>query len=780
MERFFLSVAMLFVATICLSQSITGIVTDDTRKPLPDANVMLGGSTQSHTTDSNGQFSIAVRKGDIRIVVLSEGYLPYDEKLTVGDGVTRLDTIILQIKRNPLDKLHILESISDSRTPMTHEAFEHEYIERRNIVRDVPYILEQTPSFVPLSEGGSGLGVTSCRIRGMCGEAIGVTMNGIPLYNMESRLTMWNHLPDLASFADHITITRGAGSSTDCSYAYGANIDIATQSPSSKPYGDIIIAGGSFKTIKSLLSAGTGTMKNGFSIDLKMSKTKSDGYIKGAGLNHNVIMLSATWRGKANSLTANIIHGRQKTGITMWGCPSLYMETNRRYNSAGEYFDYTGQKQYYENEEESHNQTHVQLIYSQKIWDNVELNVKLHYNRGDGYYEEYLNRQNFSSYGLANISIPTIVTINGSTYTTYTILTYTDLIRRRLLSNNLYFGDISATHKIGKFVNTFGGGANLYNGHYYGNLIWMQYAGSTEKEYKWYSNISHKAEYHAYYKAEYTFFDKLTLYADLNYRIVNYEMSGTDCDLLPDGTMKTLGEDLDYNFFNPKGGINYEITPNMRLYASVARTNKEPSRNNIKDLVGTTKSIDNETLVDYELGYSYKSKIFTGSMNLYYMDFQNQIVPTGDFSQYGYYVVTNVDKSYRTGVEISANVCPHKRLSINANATFSRNRIKDYAYNVLIYDENLNETYEERHVINAKTAYSPEIIASGNINYNIFGNFNVYYNVKYVGKQHFDNTSSNDRTLKAYCINSIGFDYAIVAKYVKRLRFNFEVNNLFI
>ena len=189
-------------------------------------------------------------------------------------------------------------------------------------------------------------------------------------------------------------------------------------------------------------------------------------------------MLSATWRGKNNSLSANIIYGNQKSNITMWGCPAQYISYNRRYNSSGEYFDASGRKKYYENEEEKSTQAHVQLIYAQRIWSNVELNFKLHYNRDDGYFEEFKNAQPFSNYGLSNILLPVVVSSNGTTISTTTTIFRTDLTRRRMATKNYYGGIISATHKMGNFVNTFGGSVNKLLGQYYGILTWMQYAGN--------------------------------------------------------------------------------------------------------------------------------------------------------------------------------------------------------------------------------------------------------------------------------------------------------------
>jgi len=771
---------MFFVATVCLSQNITGRVTDDTGSPLYGAKVMIGGSTQGGSSDQNGEFFVKCKKGTQRIVICYDGYEPYDEKQMVANGGLDLGTIALQPESEPTDSLHVLEKLSDRRTPTTHHTYNSNYVTERNIVREIPYLLEHTPSFVATSEGGLGIGFTNFRIRGMSSDAINVTLNGIQLTDPDSRQIQWHHLPDLASSINQISITRGAGSSTRGTYAYGASIDLTTESPSAKPYGDVSVMGGSFGTIKASISAGTGIMKNGFSIDLRMAKTISDGFIDRANSNQNAIMVSATWHGKNNSLNANIIYGKQKSNITMWGCPSQYMDENRRYNSSGEYFNSSGKKLYYEDEAENTTRTHIQLIYSQRIWDNVEFNLKAFLNYDNGYIEEYKNAQHFSNYMLPNIVLPVVVTNNGTAYSTTTTIDRTDLIRRRMMSKYYYGGIISATHKIGNFVNTFGGSVNNLSGQYFGTLIWLKYAGNTPKDYEWYRNSSGKMEYFAYYKAEYTFFDKLTLYADLQYRIINQELKGYDCDLMPNGQMKNLSEDLDYNFFCPKGGINYEITKNMRLYASIVHTSREPSRENIKYALETqNKTIEPESLNDVEAGYEYKSRIFSGGLNFYYMDFTDQIVPTGEFSQNGYFIMTNIEKSYRTGVEISAQVKPHRKLTLEANATFSRNKAKDYVYFAQTYDEELNESIEEYHTGETNLAFSPEIIASGNINYNIFGNFDIYYNVKFVGKQYIDNTSSTDRMLKPYSISSLGFDYEIITKYVKSLRFKFEIYNLF-
>ncbi len=773
------AIAIVFVAQ-SMAQSISGKVADNNGNTLPNASVIIGGSAQGTVTDSDGSFSIKCSAGKIRLVISYLGYETYDEIHTVGKGDNNLGTITLNPKSYMGNEVVVEATRANSRTPMTYETYDVKFLEKNNVLQDIPAMLELTPSFVSTSEGGFGVGATSFRIRGTDPTRVNITMNGIQINDAESQSVFWNNMPDLASSINSLQITRGVGSSTNGTSAFGATMNLLTGSNSQKPYGELTVMGGNFNTIKASITAGTGIMKNGFAIDLRMSKIRSDGYIEGGNVNNNAVMLNAEWHGKNNLLRANILYGKQKTGITWEGCPADMLETNRRYNPAGEYYDANGNRQYYKDQSDNYQQTHVQVLYSHTVKSNLNLNIGLHYTRGDGYYEEYKNDKSFSEYGLPNVVIPNVVVIGDSTFTTSTTIEKTDLIRRKMMSNDFYGGTISAVYKMGKFTNTFGGSGSNYSGQHYGNLLWMQYAGDIGKDYEWYRNKGNKVDFNFYNKIEYAVLKNLSLYADFQHKRIYYKLKGLDSDLMPDGTLKVLNEDLDYKFFNPKGGIFYEISDKMNLYASVALSHKEPTRANIKDAVGDPlKSPKAERLLDYELGYKFNSKIFTGNLNLYYMDYKDQIVPTGEISSTGYEIMTNVADSYRAGIEVAAAVRPHRKITIEANATFSRNKIKNFSYWALTYDENWNEKLEEYHLAESDIAYSPNIIAAGSFNYNIFGNFNVCYTTKYVGKQYFDNTSSEDRSLKAYWVNNLSFDYAIITKYVKEIRFKLQVNNLF-
>ena len=85
-------------------------------------------------------------------------------------------------------------------------------------------------------------------------------------------------------------------------------------------------------------------------------------------------------------------------------------------------------------------------------------------------------------------------------------------------------------------------------------------------------------------------------------------------------------------------------------------------------------------MIDYELGYRYNSLngVQLGA-NFYYMDYHNQMVQTGKLTDIGYKLMENVKDSYRAGLEVEATIpLWDNKVLIDANATFSSNKIKNY------------------------------------------------------------------------------------------------------
>jgi iron complex outermembrane receptor protein len=189
-------------------------------------------------------------------------------------------------------------------------------------------------------------------------------------------------------------------------------------------------------------------------------------------------MITGAWRGKTSFLRLNMIHGREKTGISWWGCPQEILETNRTYNPAGEYFDEDGTRRYYENQTDNYIQTHYQLLFSKTLSEKIDLNAGIHYTRGDGYYEQYKEDELLADYRLPNMifQADSVFTAIDTIIPTPIVITNSDLVHRKMMANDFYGGTFAANYKGEKIKLSIGGGWNQYDGNHFGNVIWMRYS----------------------------------------------------------------------------------------------------------------------------------------------------------------------------------------------------------------------------------------------------------------------------------------------------------------
>ena len=317
--------------------------------------------------------------------------------------------------------------------------------------------------------------------------------------------------------------------------------------------------------------------------------------------------------------------------------------------------------------------------------------------------------------------------------------------------SNGYYGLIYSFKYSGARIDaTAGGGANYYSGDHYGKIIWTS-VGTFEKGLQWYWNNGTKKEFNIYGKADYSLNEKLSVFGDLQYRFISYEMTGDDDDL------KDLGQQHRYHFFNPKAGLFLTLNSNQDAYLSFSVANREPTRSDFKEAAGDINATPRqERLFDTELGYKLRGEKFSLSANGYYMLYDDQLVPTGELSNTGYSIMTNVKKSYRLGIEINAGIRPFNFFSWDIGLTASRNKITDFVEYYVDYNtSDWSEEYKSKSLGTVDIAYSPSLIGSSDMTFKILKNTEFHIISKYVGKQYFDNTMSSDRMMAIHHGNSI-------------------------
>lgn len=663
-----------------------------------------------------------------------------------------------------LDEVVVTATRVAKGTPVAYSEISSKDLSNRNDGQGIPYLISLTPSVIMTSDAGTGIGYSGFRIRGTDANRINITINGVPVNDSESHTVFWVNLPDFASSVDNIQIQRGAGTSTNGAAAFGATVAMQTQKSELKPYGEYSVSAGSFGTVKNTVKGGTGLLYDHFVFDARYSNIQSDGYIDRASANMSSYFASAAYYGENTLIKFQTFGSSEKTYQAWTGVPSSLLDEDRTYNPCGEYEENDITK-FYKNQTDNYWQQNYHLTASQRLSSYWNMNLTLHYTDGEGYYEDYKGKASFESYKLSPY-----INEKGET------ISKSDLVRRKWLENDFYGAIYSANYRAERLQMSFGAAVNRYDGDHFGRVIWVKNTNSLpEPDYEYYRNTGDKLDYNTYIKANYQLSSTLNGYLDLQYRGIHYTIRGNH-----DKTGKNLNITKNWNFFNPKAGVNYQ-KGGHNAFISFSVANREPNRDNFTE-AGPDERPTHETLHDYEAGYSFGNKRFRAGANLYFMDYNNQLILTGKISEIGEALTSNIKDSYRMGIELTGGVSITSWLDWNANLTVSRNKIKNFTESLQNLDENWDPIEGKEGINNyigtTNIAFSPDIIANSMFGFN-WKNFNAGFNTQFVGRQYIDNTSSKERSIKPYIVNSLRAGYVFKPKFMKEIGLDVTVNNLF-
>lgn len=754
---FFLFLLALAPVTMFAQFTLSGkIISNDNSEPLPGAHIIISDLQKSAVSDDNGYFKIEnIRKGNYQVKVSYVGMETEVSNINISKDVTR--NFILKQSVIFSDEVIISAIRAKDESPTTYTIMNQSQIEKRNTGKDLPYILKTTPSVVVSSDAGAGVGYTSMRIRGTDLTGINVTLNGVPVNDAESHSVYFVDLPDLASSITDVQIQRGVGTSTVGSASFGASININTIDQNRDPYTELSTAFGSFNTSKTTLKYGTGIINNHWNFGGRLSYVRSDGFVDRASSDLRSAYFSGGYTGDKDILKAVVLLGSEKTYQSWYGVPKDSLKTNRTYNPAGEMYDSQGNfLGYYDNQTDNYTQNYYQLHYAHSFSDKLNFASSAFLTTGKGYYESYKNDEDYEDYGIKD-------TIIGND-----TISSTNLVRQKWLDNRYYGLNLSMNYSSERLDFSIGGGWSKYDGDHYGKIIWAQVIPVNQLDKDWYFNNGIKTDLNFFAKANYRLTENISLYGDLQYRTINYDIDGIHDD------MGDLTQSHNYNFINPKGGIFYSLNDNNSLYLSVGVSNREPNRSIYRD-ADTSQNIVPERLIDYELGYKFQNNRFNVEANLFYMDYKDQFVLTGKINNVGTPIMTNVDKSYRAGIELMAGVNIARFFDWNFNTSFSRNKIADFT----AYVDNWDTWGQEKEELGTTDiSFSPNVIINNDFTFKPVKNLKLSLVSKYVGRQYIDNTSNIDRSLDPYFVNNINIFYTIRTNLIKEIDLMLTLNNI--
>lgn len=757
MKKCFLGLLLQLIVFTGIGQiKLSGLVTGN-NEPLAGASVVLINSMYGVSTLSDGKFEFKnLKPGEYVVKVSFIGFKSEETKV----NLTTNQQITFKLTPNNVltDEILVSASLAKNKTPMAYKNLSGAEIENQNMGQDIPYLLQLTPSFVATSDAGSGIGYTNFRIRGTDMNRINVGINGIPLNDAESHGTWFVDQPDMASSLENVQIQRGAGTSVNGAAAFGATINMQTSTFEPEAYAEYKTAAGSFNTFKNTILAGTGLINEKFTVDARLSKVSSDGYIDRAGADLKSFFISSGYYSGKTILKAIVFSGYEKTYQAWNGVPSEMLSSIRTYNSAGEYTDENGLTNYYENQVDDYQQDHFQLHFSHSFSQKLSLNTSIHFTHGSGFYENYKEDEDLADYQISTVTA-------GSE-----VIETSDLVNQKWLDNNFYGIIYSLNYQQNRTDFTFGGGYNTYDGDHFGKVIWAQFLGNAKPNHEWYRSNGLKKDFNVFAKYNFRLTEKINLFADLQYRGINYRIEGIDDDL------RDITQNHDFSFFNPKLGIFYQPQQNQELYLSFAIANREPNRSNYVDADPAGKQPVHETLRDWELGYNYKSTAFSFSANYYYMSYKNQLVLTGEINDVGAPIMVNVDKSFRTGIELQAAVKIAGSLKWDGNVSLAMNKVKNFTEYVDNWDTWGQESFE---LGTTDLAFSPNFTGNSRFIFSPADKFDISFVSSYVGKQYIDNTSNDERALDAWFVNNLNAEYNFNTKLFENITLRLMVNNLF-
>ncbi|MFA6129010.1 MAG: TonB-dependent receptor [Bacteroidales bacterium] len=744
-KRIMLIAASCFVALAASAQlTITGKVTDEQDQPLAGANVLIDHTFMGVMTKDDGTFLLkSVPPGKYTLIFSFVGFQKQEYPLDLAGPVK----ISIQMKATPVmgDEVIIRGTRAGSKDPVTYFNIGQEQIRSENQTRDIPYLLLNSPSVVATSDAGTGVGYSALRIRGTDASRINVTINGVPFNDSESHEVYWVDIPDILSSTENIQVQRGVGSSTQGAAAFGANINFQTLAMKSAPSAEFNASAGSFNTWKTSLNAGTGLINDHFTMDVRLTKIHSDGFIDRAYTDLGSAYLSAGYYSKKNIIKTTFFTGKERTYQAWGGVPSEMLTTNRTNNP------YT-----YKDEVDDYLQNNAQLHWSSQLRRNLDLSVALHYTGGSGYYEQYREEEALADYLIAPV-------IMGSD-----TISSCDLVRRKWLRNQFYGAVYTLNYHRKALTLTAGGGMNQYYGDHFGRVIWSQFASDAGPDHEYYFNKGIKTDANQFVKMNWQVLAKASLYADLQYRTINYRISGID------DNQANITQTHQYHFLNPKFGVTYEMAENQKSFISYAIAHREPTRGNFVD-APVNQAIKPEILRDVEAGYQLDTRLVSAGLTFYWMDYKDQLILTGQINDVGAPIMVNIPSSFRTGIESSVKINPFKTVELMLNLTLSRNSIRNFTEFVDDWD-----TGGQRTAVLGQTnlAFSPEIISGGRLSWLILNDLRFVWDSRYVGRQFIDNSSDLIRSLDPYWINNISLDWTMKPQRVKELVLFFQINNL--
>lgn len=711
----------------------------------------------------------------------------------------------------------------DRFTPVTFENIDRKIIEQKFTLQDLPEFLNGAVSINSYSESGSSVGYSYLTLRGFDQRRISILINGIPQNDPEDHQVYWVDISDITASAENIQIQRGIGTSLYGSSSIGGVINVQTLDYFKRKFLNLSGGYGSFNSKRFSAEYSSGLMKNGFAVYGKYTRIKTDGYRDLSWSDHWSFFLSAgKIIGKKTVMKLNIYGSPIKNHLAYLGVDKAYLDgkitgdiyTDRKYN----YLTYS-------DETDNYFQPHYEAVINHQLSENIYLSNTFSYIRGQGYFNTFLPvyyGYNFDYFRLNPFFVSDTLTFNPEYYRRNDDGTFyfekgkgyeivrSDIVSRLTVNNNTYgwFPKLQISHSENKGNLVFGGEVRFHNSEHFGEVTFGEaLPQGTQPNHQYYFYNGGKRTYSLYANEIYEVTGKLNAMLGLQFVYHRYNVSNDK--------YKPYDFSLSYNFFTPRTGINYNFSDKLSAYVNFSIARREPRLKDIYDgenpyskpnfrYIDTENGIyddplvNPETMLDYEAGVSFKSDIANAGLNLYFMDFKDELVSNGQLDNVGQPIVGNAGRSKHAGIELDFDIRPFnsgfiKYFSLSGNLTISDNYFTEYR-EVLGADSSGNIIYGNDYSGN-QILLSPDFIGNLNLNYAGEG-INAFISLRHLSQQYLDNSEDErknpdarnqpgyvNKIIEPFTVVNAGLSYNFAnltgQKYFRKIELSINADNIF-
>ncbi len=777
MKKIFIVFILLLAWKVTFADTLTGSILDaDSQKPVEGVSIYIPEINLSDVSDLDGKFIFSeLEPGTYKISIKRIGYA--SKKIEINFPETNKLNVLLKLKPLIVEGIKISSTRAREReTPVTFTNLGSEAIREINYGQDIPMLMSEVPNVFSYSEAGNGFGYSHLKIRGFDQKHIGVMINGIPLNDPEDHQVYWVDMPDFAESTSDIQFQRGVGSSLYGVSTFGGSLNLQTNNLSTPNRTEIFSNFGSYNTYKYGVKTNYEILKN-YKLNLRFSRINSDGYRNNSASEQWSYFANLSRIGERSVTELNVYGGNELTHAAWYASSESDLEVNHQHNPIT-----------YDNEIDDFSQPHFELHHSYFLADNANVKNTLFYIRGNGYYEQYKDDRDLWEYGLAEEED----------------LLEADLIRKKNVTKNHYgwIGELGYKH--GKGELTLGSYLSLFDSDHWGEIIEIMGAdtlGISYEEGQKYYNYTGDKQYITFYVNEmYSPISNLNLMANLYFQKINYKFEQYEAGNFEGAFLNSY--EVDYDFFNPRFGINYNLNENINFYGNVSFAQREPADDELYDTWDGPDDLDvaplfaeadtiysngdieriewsdpyvkEEKLVDYEFGMGYICGLWDIRTNLFWMNFKDEIIPYGGVDDDGYPIRGNADETVHRGVEISLKTQLPYNLLFSGSFSYNDNYFKKF----IMYDWDESWNVIELNFKDKTIAGFPDILANGRLSYKTEPLL-ISVQIQHVGKQYLDNTENEDRTIDPFNVVNASVIYKIVKVFGKSdIELSFRINNI--